>query len=161
MRHPYGESMRAAVEDDRAFIVEMARLACGLQGRHPVPSADDPAVLAMLPSDGDIAGVAVDHTGKQVGAAWCHTHNPPLLVDEDERPLPEVAMAVLPAARGRGVGAALLGALADAARASTPALSLNVHLLNPAVYLYVRSGFRVAGHGRGWYGVAMRRELDQ
>jgi hypothetical protein len=36
---------------------------------------------------------------------------------------------------------------------------LNVHLRNPAARLYTRTGFRVAGKGRGWFGVAMTREL--
>lgn len=36
-------------------------------------------------------------------------------------------------------------------------LTLNVHLLNPAVRLYARTGFRAEVRGRGWYGVAMSR----
>ena len=151
--------VRAATDEDRAFILEMARLACGLEGRHPVPAADDPSVLAMLPNAEDVAAVAVNDARQTIGAAWCHTHDPPLLLDDHGMALPEVALAVLPGARGRGVGASLLDAVADATRARAPALSLNVHLLHPAVRLYIRSGFRVAGHGRGWYGVAMRRPL--
>ena len=156
-----GMQMRAAAEGDRAFIVEMARLASSLEGRHPVPDADAPVVLAVLPGDDDVAVVAVDGDGSPVGAAWSHAHKPALLVDDDGRTVPEVILAVVPPARGRGIGAALLDAVADATRPSRSALSLNVHLLNPAVRLYIRKGFRVAGAGRGWYGVAMRRELDR
>jgi hypothetical protein len=42
---------------------------------------------------------------------------------------------------------------------SVSALALNVHLANPAARLYMRSGFRIAGAGRGWFGVAMVRAL--
>jgi ribosomal protein S18 acetylase RimI-like enzyme len=153
--------VRAATDEDHAFILEMARLACGLEGRHPVPAADDPSVLALLPNAEDVAVVALNDAAQAIGAAWCHTHNPPLLLDAGGLALPEVTLAVLPAARGRGAGAELLEAVADAMRARAPALSLNVHLLNPAVCLYIRSGFRVAGQGRGWYGVAMRRPLGE
>jgi hypothetical protein len=38
-------------------------------------------------------------------------------------------------------------------------LSLNVHLRNPAARLYTRTGFEVAGKGRGPFGVAMVRTL--
>jgi hypothetical protein len=40
------------------------------------------------------------------------------------------------------------------------ALALNVHLLNPAIRLYIRACFKVAAAGRGWYGVAMSLPLD-
>jgi GNAT superfamily N-acetyltransferase len=149
--------LRRAGADDRAFIVEMARLACSLEGRHPVPAAGELEVTAMLPRPGDVAHVALDASSAALlGAAWCHVHSPPLLLDDAGRPLPELVMAVEASARGRGVGAALIEAVA----ADEPTLSLNVHLLNPAVRLYVRGGFRVAGRGRGWYGVAMLRARD-
>jgi GNAT superfamily N-acetyltransferase len=150
--------LRPAGVRDHGFIVEMARLACSLEGRHPVPPADAPEVLGMLPSDDTVAVVASDADGGVLlGAAWCHVHAPPLLLGEHGQPLPELVTAVRPEARGRGTGTALVEAVADAV--SGP-ICLNVHLLNPAVRLYVRTGFRVAGQGRGWYGVAMRRDRD-
>jgi ribosomal protein S18 acetylase RimI-like enzyme len=138
----------------------MARLACTLADR-PIPPPDDPEVLAVLPEEGDGALVASeDGVLRPVGAAWWHVHTPPLLRDAEGRALPELAMAVLEHARGRGVGRRLVAALAREATGRHEALVLNVHLLNtPAVHLYVRTGFRVAGAGRGWYGVAMRRPL--
>ena len=54
---------------------------------------------------------------------------------------------------------ALIEALAEHATGRVPGLSLNVHLLNPAVRLYRRSGFAVAGAGRGQFGIAMQRSL--
>ncbi len=68
-------------------------------------------------------------------------------------------MAVVVQARGRGVGTALVEALAARAPRRFSALTLNVHLLNPAARLYARTGFRVAGAGGGWFGVAMSRPL--
>ena len=73
--------------------------------------------------------------------------------------LSELTMAVVEAARGHGVGTALIAALVSNAVAHFDAIALNVHLRNPAARLYTRTGFRVAGKGRGWHGVAMTRDL--
>ena len=151
--------LRLAQAADRAFVIEMARMACTLDGR-PLPSADAPAVVALLPGAADVAVIAVDDDAQPVGAAWWHIHDPPLLVDADDEPLPELVMAVVAHRRREGVGTALVEALARQAAQRYDALTLNVHLGNPAVGLYVRTGFRVAGAGRGWYGVAMRRSLQ-
>lgn len=106
--------------------------------------------------------VATDDGEHPIGAAWWHFHEPPLLdVDERGEAVPEIAMAVQEVARGRGTGSRLLGELAIEAAERFSALALNVHLRNPAVRLYMRSGFRVAGKGRGWYGVAMVHSLGQ
>ena len=153
-------NLRLAQAEDRAFVIEMARIACTLDGR-PVPSADAPAVVALLPGAADVAVIAVDDDGELVGAAWWHIHNPPLIVDADDEPLPELAMAVVTHRRREGVGTALVEALARHAAQRYDALTLNVHLRNPAaVGLYVQTGFKVAGAGRGWYGVAMMRSLQ-
>jgi GNAT superfamily N-acetyltransferase len=151
--------IRHADERDRDFLVEMGRLASGLDDR-PLPSADDPAVLALLPSPTDLAVIAVDDR-QRLGAAWWHFHEPPLVADEHGNPLPEITMAVVEEARGGGVGARLIEQLADEGAARFSALALNVHLRNPAARLYTRSGFKVAGKGRGRYGVAMVRALDR
>ena len=108
----------------------------------------------------DAAVIATDDDGRPVGAAWWHVHEPPLLCDAKGEPLPELAMAVLEGERGRGIGAALVEALAAEASRRFSALTLNVHLRNPATRLYTRTGFRVAGVGRGWFGVAMTRPLQ-
>ncbi|MEA2150035.1 MAG: hypothetical protein QOD69_1865 [Solirubrobacteraceae bacterium] len=47
-----------------------------------------------------------------LGAAWWHIHQPPLLVDADDEPLPELAMAVVEGRRREGIGRALVEALA-------------------------------------------------
>jgi GNAT superfamily N-acetyltransferase len=150
--------MRAVEASDRAFLVEMARLACTLEDR-PLPRGDDPDVRALLPTASDGTVIAADDAGRPLRAAWWHTHTPPLARDADGRPLREMAMAVIEDARGRGVGAALIETLASEAARRFDALTLNVHLGNPAVRLYMRAGFRVAGKGRGWFGAAMGRSV--
>jgi len=88
----------------------MACLACTLEGR-PLPSADAPAVVALLPAAVNHALVAVDDDARRLGAAWWHVHEPPLMLDGVGEPLPELAMAVvaleahvMPAPRPRHYG---------------------------------------------------------
>ena len=162
LRAPYGLGMRVrrAEQRDHQFLLEMARLASGLDDR-PLPSANEPTVLAVLPGPADLALLAADDPDHRLGAAWWHFHEPPLVVDERGAPLPEIIMAVQENARGRGIGSRLLEGLALEAAERFGDVALNVHLRNPALRLYMRSGFRVAGKGRGWYGVAMVRSLGQ
>jgi GNAT superfamily N-acetyltransferase len=134
----------------------MARLACGLEDR-PLPAADDPDLVALLPGQEDTAVIATDDDGRPIGAAWWHINEPSLLRDQSGEPLPEMTMAVAEGHRGKGVGRALIDALSAKAAEHFSVLTLNVHLRNPAAHLYTRTGFRVAGAGRGWFGVAMSR----
>ena len=149
--------LRLARPDDDAFLIEMARLACVIEQR-PLPAPNDPAVVALLPAPAS-ALIAQADDGRRLGAGWWCFHAPPLLCGEDGAPLPELVMAVLEHERGRGIGTALVEQLAARAAAAHPALALNVHIRNPAARLYSRTGFTVAGAGRGPLGVAMRRPL--
>jgi GNAT superfamily N-acetyltransferase len=151
--------VRTGELSDAAFINDMARLASAIEGR-PLPPADDPLLAQGLPPSPDTSVLALDHDGHPVGAAWWHFREPLLLVTPDGAPVPELVVAVMPAARGRGVGRCLLDALtARAAHDGYDRLALNVHIHNPAVRLYTRAGFVVAGKGRGPLGVAMARYL--
>ena len=70
--------------------------------------------------------------------------------------------SVMPSDRGRGVGRCLFDALtARAAEHGYDRLALNVHIRNPAVRLYSRVGFVVAGKGRGPLGVAIVLQLPR
>jgi GNAT superfamily N-acetyltransferase len=152
--------LQSGAAEDRPFLVEMARHVCTLEGR-ALSAADDPEVVAFLPDSPDAAVVvAVDGSDRRLGAAWWVLHQPPLLLGRTGNPLPELAIAVVEDQRGKGIGTALLDAVVERARGRFPALALNVHLLNPAVRLYIRAGFKVAAAGRGWYGVAMTLPLD-
>ncbi len=96
---------------------------------------------------GDTALIAIVD-GFPVGAAWYRLFPPdrPGFGFVDER-TPELAIAVVPNARGRGVGSALLEALLERARADGyPAVSLSVDKQNAgAIHVYEQHGFeRVA-----------------
>jgi ribosomal protein S18 acetylase RimI-like enzyme len=99
---------------------------------------------------GDAAVVAIE-SGFPIGAAWYRLFTA-------ERPgygfvdvtTPELAIAVVPSARGKGAGTALLDALLAQARAEGhAAVSLSVDAQNgPAIGLYERHGFqRVSASG--------------
>lgn len=162
-------SYRDAHAGDEEFLVEMARQASAkgdwgvdeprVSDKHLIPDAAAPVVCAVLPPCVETAVIATSDTGRWVGAAWWHWHQPPLLVDANGEPLPEMLVAVVEDERGAGIGTALIEALADKASRRFTAIALNVHLRNPAARLYTRTGFRVAGQGRGWFGVAMKRDL--
>ena len=151
--------VRVGEPSDASFIVTMAQLASVIED-DPLPPVDDPALLLGLPPAPDTAVVALDREGHRIGAAWWHIRERSLVVTPDGAPVPEIVVAVVPAARGRGVGRRLLDALATrAAESGHDRLALNVHIRNPAARLCSRAGFVVAGKGRGPLGVAMVREL--
>ncbi len=81
------------------------------------------------------------------GAAWIRlftSENPGYGYVDDTTP--ELAIAVAPAARGTGLGTALLARLIADTEARYPAISLSVRAENPARRLYTRLGFtEVAG----------------
>jgi len=93
---------------------------------------------------GDTAMIAL-LDGFPVGAAWFRLFRETApgygFVDEQT---PELAVAVVPNARGKGVGSALLAALLERARADGhEALSLSVDRHNKgAIALYEQVGFR-------------------
>ena len=110
---------------------------------------------------GDTALIAVDE-GFPVGAAWYRLfrrdHPGYGFVDEET---PELAVAVVPSRRGRGIGDALINALCDRARTERyRALSLSVEKRNqPLIAFYEKHGFaRVAEDGGD--SVTMRRDLE-
>lgn len=92
---------------------------------------------------GDAAVIAIEN-GFPVGSAWYRlfTHDRPGYGFVDEA-TPELAIAVVPSARGKGVGGALLGALLARARDDRhAAVSLSVDRENAgAIDLYEKHGF--------------------
>jgi GNAT superfamily N-acetyltransferase len=106
-------------------------------------------------------GIVADEGAEPLGAAWWRHFEAGApgygFVDQST---PEVSIAVRPAHRGRGIGAALLGALEQEAREQgIDRLSLSVERDNPASALYARLGFRVVG--RSGNALTMAVELDQ
>ncbi len=88
------------------------------------------------------AGFVAEQNGQAVGAAWLR-----LWAGADKGfgwvrdEVPELAIAVLPAWQGQGIGTALINAIIESARGVHPAISLNVRGDSPAVRLYERAGF--------------------
>ena len=88
--------------------------------------------LTLARIDGEVAGIALAR------------------VAADEAEL--LLIAVLPAERGRGVGAALLRAtMGEAAARGAVRLHLEVRAGNPAVRLYGATGFTKVGERRNYY----------
>lgn len=98
---------------------------------------------------GDAGFVAHDKANHELlGAVW---FRPPAM-----GATPELAFAVTPGHRKRGIGAALLTQWVRA-NPQQDVISLKVGATNPAVRLYERFGFKVAQQSPE--GVTMRREI--
>jgi ribosomal protein S18 acetylase RimI-like enzyme len=110
---------------------------------------------------GDTVLIAIDDAFP-VGAAWYRLfrRDQPGYGFVDEH-TPELAIAVVPSRRGRGIGEALLDALCERARADGyRALSLSVERGNDAlVHFYEGHGFDVV-QGGDEQSVTMRRKLE-
>lgn len=111
--------------------------------RPPRSVTTDPALRAYIEDfgahPGDMAACA-EEDGEVVGAAWARLMHGYGFVDDS---VPELAVSVRPAWRGRGIGTALLSELIECCTAAGfPAISLSVQRANPAVRLYERLGFR-------------------
>lgn len=74
-----------------------------------------------------------------------------LYVDRRRGEIRVLDIALLPDVRGRGVGTGLLRRLIDDGAAGGAIVSIHVERNNPALRLYHRLGFRVAGDDGGVY----------
>jgi ribosomal protein S18 acetylase RimI-like enzyme len=140
--------LRPVSAADLTFLGEMALLAAFPPGPLPEDASAKPRVAKWLEDwgrPGD-AGVVAWASGERLGAAWCRVLADVVVRDANGRPLPELAIAVAPEHRSRGVGARLLDGLARAAsQVGHTAVSLTVNEQNPARRLYERAGFHVVG----------------
>jgi GNAT superfamily N-acetyltransferase len=148
--------VRSATPDDAEFLAAMITEAAYWRPDQPTPPVDvalaRQAVAKYVegwPRPGDGGVIAVDDDRRPIGAAWWRAFTADLpgdgYVDDDT---PEVAIGVVPDARGRGVGRSLLLELHDAARAAGWArLVLSVERDNDAMRLYEQVGYvEVGGH---------------
>jgi [ribosomal protein S18]-alanine N-acetyltransferase len=156
----------AVSDDDLAFMRQMLLEASFWRPNRSRPSMEEalsiPTVGRFVRDwgrPGDAALIAC--AGEQrLGAAWYRLFGP----DEPSRgyidsATPELAIAVAPDCRLRGVGTALLTALIEQAQQDGfAALSLAVTMDNPAVTLYERVGFeKVVAVETAW---TMRKALS-
>ena len=131
------------------FLRDMLHHAYYWKERAPEDTGPGPVALYVKAwgRPGDAAMIAIDG-GFPAGAAWYRLfpRDRPGYGFVDER-TPELAIAVVPNARGKGVGSALLEALLERARAEGyGAISLSVDRNNAgAIELYERHGFERVG----------------
>jgi ribosomal protein S18 acetylase RimI-like enzyme len=153
--------IRRGGRQDVRFLRDMLHHAYYWRERSP---GDGPGPVARYVKGwgrpGDTVLIAIED-GFPVGAGWdrlFRDDEPGYGFVDDETP--ELAIAVVPSRRGRGVGDALLSALCERAQAEGHrALSLSVERSNGAlVSFYEKHGFRRV-HEDGGDSVTMRREL--
>ncbi|WP_445443212.1 GNAT family N-acetyltransferase [Clavibacter sp. km1a] len=152
-----GAGLRPARADDLPFLEDMLLASMDWRGdgamtRERILATPELAhYLAGWPRAGDV-GVIAEMSGAPVGAAWAR------LFAEDDRgygfvapDVPELGAALVPAARGRGLGRRMLVALVDVVRASgASAVSLSVEDGNDrARALYASLGFVPVGREGG------------
>jgi ribosomal protein S18 acetylase RimI-like enzyme len=103
--------------------------------------------VAQWGQPGDLGFVVEEaDTQRRLGAAWLRVFvGADKNCSEIDDGTPELAIAVIPACTGRGIGAQLLRHLLDAAASVYPAIYLSVRATNPAKRLYERFGFVVIG----------------
>lgn len=141
--------LRLANQDDLQFLIEMLYEASHTRGVPPTEEElNDPQVSGYLDGwvrTGDCGLIAVDASGDPQGAAWYRlfSADAPGYGFVDER-TPELAIAVVADARGKGIGSQLLAGLKKVARAQGhEKLSLRVEPGNlRARLLYAKVGFR-------------------
>jgi ribosomal protein S18 acetylase RimI-like enzyme len=142
--------LRAITPADAPILWQMLYYAAHMdeEGATSPAAAQENAFLAQYVTGwgraGDLGFVAETADGQPIGAAWVR-----LLIEDKgsasyyDDQTPELAIAVLPAWSGQGVGTALLQTLIEAAQGRFPAIVLTVRANNPAVRLYQRFGFVV------------------
>jgi GNAT superfamily N-acetyltransferase len=144
-------TIRPAAPADEPILWDMLYYAANMAEDGATSSAEARAhpylaeFVAGWGRPGDLGVVAIDTIdGQALGAAWLRRlSGPEKRYAALAEGIPELAIAVRPAAIGRGVGGALLGALLERARDVYPAIGLSVREGNPARRLYERHGFVV------------------
>jgi ribosomal protein S18 acetylase RimI-like enzyme len=135
------DKIRALTNEDESILWTMLMYAAHESSIATVRSHPD---LLRYVKDwgrsGDIGFVAMDNI--PIGAAWLR-----LFSSEDrgfgyiDEGIPELAIAVLPEYRGKGIGTKLLTQIIEGAKDLYPIISLSVRDNNPAIDLYQRLGF--------------------
>ena len=154
-------TLRPLRAEDEAILEEMMYLAIFV----PEGQAPPPRDIVQVPNlskyyrlfgrAGDIGFLAVDNaTQEPLGAAWVRLTHGYGYVDDDT---PELTMAVVPLARGQGIGTELLTRLIEVARSHYSGISLSVWPDNAAYRLYQRLGFQVVKTNEGEDVIMLKR----
>lgn len=141
-------SIRPLGIDDAPFLEEMLHQGIWVAPGEPEPPRSiisDPVLRRYLDDwalrHGDFGFLAFDPLdGRPLGAARLRKLRAPGGYGYWDDETPELSMAVVPDARGQGVGTRLLTEV-TCADAGLSAISLSVAAENPAVRLYERLGF--------------------
>ena len=91
---------------------------------------------------GDIGVMARSESGEVLGAAWLRLGGDGGRFKLGDSAVPELATALVPSARGRGIGTMMMKRLVAVARTRFTEIVLSVREENPAVRFYCRLGFR-------------------
>lgn len=140
--------MPAEVQDEAVLWLMLTYAASmGEGGAEQVATAQsDPFLMTYVSGwglkKGDVGVVARDAPGNALGAAWLRLGGGGGQFKLSDDDVPELATAVIPAARGRGVGTALMKRLIALATPHFRRIVLSVREENPAVPFYSRLGFR-------------------
>lgn len=120
------------------------------EGEPPFPLSilERPDILKYYKNWGKVGdyGFIAFTDGKAIGASWCRLHCPPHegygFVNEET---PELNIALIPSARGQGLGTHLLHSLEEKLRiAGIPSLSLSVDQRNIVAFaLYKKFGYTI------------------
>jgi ribosomal protein S18 acetylase RimI-like enzyme len=147
---PMTITLRSATAADADFLWTMLYYAAQMDrevDRTPADAQRDPYLRVYVADWGlptDLGLIACDGE-TPIGAVWsriiAHDHGG----SDPSPPHPELAAALLPAYQGQGIGARLLQAFLAQAAERFPAVVLTVRADNPALRLYQRAGFTIAG----------------
>jgi RimJ/RimL family protein N-acetyltransferase len=148
--------IRPVVAEDYDFLREMLYEAAWMEKTGETRSCiEKTAMLRQYVIDwgrqDDVGFIACDkETGDRYGAAWSRIYDKPDCLAGFPGPLPELAMATVPQARGKGIGKTLLQRLIADAKQKYDAICLNVREENrAAITLYEKMGFqKIEGSGQ-------------
>jgi GNAT superfamily N-acetyltransferase len=150
--------IRRGNRQDVRFLKDMLRHAFYWRSSTGVEDASLWRYVSGWGRRGDMSVIALEG-GFPVGAAWFRlfTRDEPGFGFVDEQ-VPEVAIAVVPSRRGRGIGSELLDELIEVAKEQGyGALSLSVAAESPAMHVFEKEGFETVEQTDGSW--TMRRSL--
>lgn len=149
METSFQVSVTAATVQDEPVLWLMLTYAAwmGSGGEEQIVDAQSDPYLSSYVSEwgtkrGDLGVIARDGFGEAIGAAWLRLGGAQGSYKLGDQQVPELATAVIPRARRRGVGSVLMRNLIESARLYYPRIVLSVRQENAAVLFYSRLGFR-------------------